>query len=143
MDLRTGLEDTFYLADGRPTFCYNLFGIDHTYVRAEEAVPAGEHQVRVEFAYDGGGIGKGGDITLFQDGQKVVTGRVERTEPIGFGYEYTDVGRDAQSPVTDDYAAGDNTFTGTIKWIEMEAGTDSHDHLVDPGQIFHYAMAKQ
>jgi hypothetical protein len=66
-----------------------------------------------------------------------------RTEPIGFGYEYTDVGRDAQSPVTHDYAEGDNTFTGTIKWIEMEAGQDSHDHLVDPGQVFHYHMAKQ
>jgi hypothetical protein len=97
----------------------------------------------MEFTYDGGGIGKGGDVTLFQDGQKIVSGRVERTEPIGFGYEYTDVGRDAQSPVTDDYPAGDNTFTGTITWIEMEAGTDSHDHLIDPGQIFHHAMAKQ
>jgi len=134
---------SLYLKDGKPAFAYNLFGMECTHVRAEQAVPAGEHQVRIEFAYDGGGIGKGGDITLFQDGKKVVTGRVERTEPIGFGYEYTDVGRDAQSPVTDDYAVGDNTFTGTIKWIEMEAGTDSHDHLVDPGQIFHYAMAKQ
>ena len=97
----------------------------------------------IEFAYDGGGIGKGGDITLYQDGEQVAAGRVERTEPIGFGYEYTDVGRDAQSPVTDDYARGDNAFTGTIKWLEMEAGSDSHDHLVDPGQVFHYHMAKQ
>jgi hypothetical protein len=53
------------------------------------------------------------------------------------------MGRDAQSPVTHDYSVGDNTFTGTIKWIEMEGGHDSHDHLVDPGQIFHMAMAKQ
>ena len=85
---------------------------------------------------DDGGIGKGGDITLFQDGNQVAAGRVERTEPIAFGYEYTDAGRDAQSPVADDYPAGDNTFTGTIKWIEMEGGQDSHDHLVDPGQVF-------
>jgi arylsulfatase A-like enzyme len=84
-----------------------------------------------------------GDITLFQDGDQVAAGRVERTEPIGFGYEYTDVGRDAQSPVADDYPAGDNTFTGTIKWIEMEGGQDSHDHLVDPGQVFHCHMTKQ
>jgi hypothetical protein len=134
---------SLYLKDGKPAFAYNLFGMDWTHVRADTPVPAGEHQVRIEFTNDGGGIGKGGDITLFQDGQKLVTGRVERTEPIGFGYEYTDVGRDAQSPVTDDYPAGDNTFTGAIKRIEMQAGTDSHDHLVDPGQIFRNAMAKQ
>jgi len=134
---------SLYLKDGRPAFAYNLFGIETTHVRAEQPVPAGEHQVRIEFSYDGGGIGKGGDIALFQDGEQVAGGRIERTEPIGFGYEYTDVGRDAQSPVTDDYARGDNAFRGTIKWLEMEAGSDSHDHLVDPGQVFHYHMAKQ
>jgi hypothetical protein len=134
---------SLYLKDGKPAFAYNHFGIDTTHVRAAQPVPAGKHQVRIEFAYDGGGIGKGGDVTLYQDGEQIAAGRIERTEPIGFGYEYTDVGRDAQSPVTDDYARGDNTFTGTIKWLEMEAGADSHDHLVDPGQIFHMAMAKQ
>jgi hypothetical protein len=70
-------------------------------------------------------------------------GRVERTEPIGFGSEYTDVGPDAESPVTDGNPLADNAFTGAIKWIEMEGGQDSHDHLVDAGHIFHYAMAKQ
>ena len=39
---------SFYLKDGAPTFCYNLFGIDRTHVRAEQPVPAGEHQVRVD-----------------------------------------------------------------------------------------------
>jgi hypothetical protein len=52
---------------------------------------------------DGGGLGKGGTATLYLDGQEIGSGRVERTEPIGFGYEYTDVGRDALSPVTADY----------------------------------------
>jgi hypothetical protein len=42
---------SFYLKESKPAFCYNLFGIDQTYVRAEQAVPAGEHQVRMEFAY--------------------------------------------------------------------------------------------
>jgi arylsulfatase len=133
----------FYLRDGRPTFCYNLFGIDQTYVRADQPVPSGTHQVRMEFAYDGGGLGKGGAITLYVDGTKAGEGRVEHTEGIGFGYEYTDVGRDALSPVTDDYPARDNAFTGTIKWIEMEAGQDSHDHLIDPEDVLRVAMAKQ
>jgi arylsulfatase len=134
---------SFYLKDGKPSYAYNLFGLEETIVRAEEPAPGGEHQIRVEFAYDGGGLGKGGDITLYLDGDQVASGRVERTEPIGFGSEYTDVGRDAQSPVTTDYRAGDNAFTGTIKWIEMEGGQDTHDHLLDPATIFHYAMAKQ
>ena len=68
---------------------------------------------------------------------------MERTEPIGFGYEYTDVGRDALSPVTNDYPPGDNAFTGAIKWIDLESGDDSHDHLVDPAQFIHFVMAKQ
>jgi arylsulfatase A-like enzyme len=134
---------SFYLKDSRPSFCYNLFGLEETIVRDDRQVPAGEHQVRMEFAYDGGGLGKGGQVTLYLDGQQIGQGRVERTEPIGFGYEYTDVGRDALSPVTGDYAPGDNAFTGTIEWIELESGDDTHDHLIDPGQLVHLIMAKQ
>jgi hypothetical protein len=46
---------SFYLKDGCPTFCYNLFGLERAYVRGTTAVPVGDHQIRVEFAYDGGG----------------------------------------------------------------------------------------
>ena len=45
--------------------------------------------------------------------------------------------------MTDDYSTGDNAFTGTIKWIELEGGDDSHDHLIDPEDFIHLAMAKQ
>jgi small neutral amino acid transporter SnatA (MarC family) len=69
--------------------------------------------------------------------------RAERTEGIGYGYEPTDVGRDALSPVTNDYARGDNTFTGTIQWVELEGGEDSHDHLINPEDFLRVAMAKQ
>jgi len=131
-----------YLKEGVPVFAYNLFGIERTHVRGDAAVPDGEHQVRVEFGYDGGGLGKGGTVRLLVDGAAAGEGRVERTEPIGFGYEYTDVGRDAQSPVTPDYPA-DTRFTGRIRWIEIQAGADSHDHLVDPTHLFQVAMAKQ
>jgi arylsulfatase A-like enzyme len=134
---------SFYLKDSRPTFCYNLFGLQEFIVRAEEPVPPGEHQVRMEFAYDGGGLAKGGTVTLYLDGRPIGEGRVEQTEGIAFGYEYTDVGRDALSPVTDDYPPGDTAFTGTIKLIEMSSGDDSHDHLIDPAQFLHVVMAKQ
>ena len=98
----------------------------------------------MEFAYDGGGPGKGGTTTLYVDGAKVSEGRLERTQPIGYsGDETTDVGRDDSSPVTDEYPAGDNDFTGTIKWVELQTGDDDHSHHIDPAQIVHYAMTRQ
>lgn len=113
-------------------------------MRGTATVPEGDHQVRIEFAYDGGGLGKGGTVTLYTDGVEVGSGRVERTEGIGFGYEYTDVGKDSLSPVTDDYPSGDaNAFTGRIHWLEIQAGQDSHDHLVDPASLMRAAMYKQ
>jgi hypothetical protein len=68
-----------YANDGRPAYCYNLFGLQRFKVYGEEPIPAGEHQVRMEFAYDGGGLAKGGDVTLFVDGAKVGQGRVAAT----------------------------------------------------------------
>jgi hypothetical protein len=44
--------------------------------------------------------------------------------------------------VADDYPAGDNAFTGTINWVRIDLGTDSHDHLIDPEQLFHFAMTR-
>ncbi|NKR86188.1 sulfatase-like hydrolase/transferase [Rhodococcus hoagii] len=134
---------SFYFRDGRPTFCYNLFGIERSYIRAPDTVGVGLHQVRSEFAYDGGGLGKGGTVTLFVDGIAVAEGRVERTEPIGFGYEFSDVGRDSLSTVTPEYPTGDNAFTGRIDWVQIEAGEDGHDHLVDPADVVRVAMYRQ
>ena len=69
-----------------------------------EAIPAGEHQVRMEFTYDGGGVGKGGDVALFVDGEQVGEGRVDGTVPMLFSAdETTDVGSDTATPVSDDY----------------------------------------
>lgn len=134
---------SFYFRDGRPTFCYNLFGIERSYIRAPDTVDVGLHQVRSEFAYDGGGLGKGGTVTLFVDGTAVAEGRVERTEPIGFGYEFSDVGRDSLSTVTPEYPTGDNAFTGRIDWVQIEAGEDGHNHLVDPADVVRVAMYRQ
>ncbi len=84
-------------------------------------VPAGDHQVRAEFTYDGGGLGKGGDVALFIDGTQVGTGRVDGTVPIIFSAdETTDVGGDSATPVSDDYGPRDSTFTGRIHWIQLD-----------------------
>jgi arylsulfatase len=133
----------FYFKDGVPTFCYNYFGVDHTYIRGASPVPAGEHQVQVAFAYDGGGLGQGGTVTLYVDGQEDGSGRVERTQPIGFGGEYSDVGHDRLSTVTGEYRRGENAFAGAITWMILRSGDDSHEHLIDPNTVFRIAMARQ
>ena len=103
---------SLYLHEGRPAYCYNFFGLQRFKVYGEQPVPAGEHQVRMEFAYDGGGLGKGGDVTLYVDGDKVGEGRVEHTVPMVFSADETlDLGRDSATPVSDDHGT-DNGFTG-------------------------------
>ncbi len=76
--------------------------------------------IAYDFAYDGGGLGKGGTGTLSVNGKKVATGSIERTTPLIFGVETSDVGMNMYTTVTDDYAKGDNAFTGTIRQVRID-----------------------
>jgi arylsulfatase len=108
-------------------------------------VPAGEHQVRVEFAYDGGGLAKGGDLTLYLDGDKVGEGRVEHTVPMMFSAdETTDLARDSATPVSDDHGY-DNAFTGRVRWVQLaiDEAAEDVDHLISPEELLRVAMARQ
>ena len=73
-----------YAKDGYPTYCYNLYGLTRTKIKGTKQIPAGDHQVRMEFTYDGGGLGKGATIALFVDGEKIGEGRLERSTPMVF-----------------------------------------------------------
>ena len=133
-----------YVHEGMLKYCYNFFGIQHFFVAADTPVPAGKHQVRMEFAYDGGGLAKGGTITLYYDGKPVGTGRVEITIPMAFSAdEACDVGRDTGSPASPDYGPTDNEFTGTIDWLQIDIGDDGQDHLITPEDRLKVAMGKQ
>jgi len=95
---------SLYAKNGKLKYCYNLLGITLTFVEATQAIPSGHHQVRMEFKYDGGGLAKGGDVTLYVDSKQVGKGRLERTVPMVFsGDETCDVGRESGSPVSPDY----------------------------------------
>jgi arylsulfatase A-like enzyme len=136
---------SLYLHEGRLAYCYNLFGLQLFKIYAERAVPAGEHQVRMEFAYDGGGLAKGGDVTLYVDGDLVGVGRVEHTVPMLFSAdETTDLGRDGATPVSDDHGY-DNAFTGRVRLvrIDIDEAAEDLDHLVSPEELLRVAMAKQ
>ncbi len=100
----------------------------------------------MEFAYDGGGLAKGGTATLYVDGTQVGEGRVESTVPMMFsGDETADVGQDTASPVSDDYAGESSVFSGTIKWVQIDLGEDAEDadHLISPEERLRLAMARQ
>jgi hypothetical protein len=135
-----------YLNQGRPKYVYNLLGMRRFSVEGEEPVPAGEHQLRMEFAYDGGGLGKGGDVTLYLDGGPIASGRIENTIPMLFSIDDTaDVGEDSGTTVGDDYSSTSSKFTGTISWVQIdidEAAADE-DHLIGPEERPRIAMARQ
>jgi arylsulfatase len=137
---------SLYTKDGRPTYCYNLLGLERFKIEAGAAIPPGSHQVRMEFGYDGGGPGKGGTVTLYLDGDEVGEGRVEATVPLIFSADETaDVGRDTASPVSDDYEGESSVFTGTVNWVQIDLGEDAEDadHLITPEERLRVAMARQ
>jgi arylsulfatase len=133
---------TVYLKDGKLKYGYNFASLKHSYVEAPEPVPVGIHQVRMEFAYDGGGLAKGADITLHVDGNQVAEGRLEHTIPVGFSAdETTDVGKDTGSRVVPDYDPG-SRFTGDVNWVAIETGDDDQTHLLSLDQQLQYHLAQ-
>jgi arylsulfatase len=137
---------SLYMHEGRPKYCYCFFGVQRFTVEGGSRVPAGDHQVRMEFAYDGGGLAKGGKVTLYVDGQGVAEGRVEHTQPMIFSADETaDVGNETGTTVSDDYDAESSRFTGTINWVQIDLGEDAGDvdHLISPEERLQIAMARQ
>jgi arylsulfatase A-like enzyme len=117
-----GLEGGYglYLRDGKPTFVYNYLAVERPTFAAKEPLPAGKTKLVVDFVYDGGGIGKGGNISLSANGTKIAEGRLERTVPVQFGLgEGLDVGMDTGSSVDFTYALP-FTFTGKVEKVTVE-----------------------
>jgi hypothetical protein len=137
---------SLYAKDGKPKYCYNLLGIQRFYVEGDRAVPPGQHQVRMEFAYDGGGLGKGGDVQLFLDGTKVGEGRVAATAAMVFSADDTcDVGMEGGAVVSEDYGPRGNAFSGEVNWVQIDLGDDAADadHFLTAEERLKVAMARQ
>ena len=137
---------SLYAKEGRLKYCYNFCGIRHFFIESTQPIPTGTHQVRMEFAYDGGGLGRGGTASLFVDGAKTGEGRVEITQPFAFSADETaDVGVEMGSPVSPDYGPRGNAFNGEVKWVEIDvdkAALDA-DHRLADAEKFRVAMAFQ
>ncbi len=137
---------SLYVHKGKLKYFYSFLGVQHSEVTATSKLPAGKHQARMEFAYDGGGIGKGTTITLYVDGEKVGEGRIERTTALFFSMDETlEVGCDLGAPVSKDYPVRDNAFNGKVNWvqIDIDAAAKDVDHMIGAEERFMVAMARQ
>src|SRR5436305_213649 len=111
---------TLYAHHGKLKYCYNLGGVQHFYVEATSALPAGAHQARMEFAYAGGGMGKGGQVMLYTDGTKVGEGEIPATLAMVFSADDgCDVGEDTGAPVSQDYGPRGNAFNGRVRGVQI------------------------
>jgi arylsulfatase len=111
---------SFYVQDGKPAYTYNWLGLHQDTVSATEALSPGKTTIRFEFAYDGGGPGKGGSGTLFVNDRQVGTGRIERTQCCLFSAdEGADVGADEGTAVTEAYKVPFK-FNGKIGKVTIE-----------------------
>jgi arylsulfatase len=137
---------SLYAKNGRLKYCYNWGNFKHFFVEGTTPIPAGEHQVRMEFAYAGGGLGKGGRVTLYTDGQKVGEGEIGATLAMIFSADDgCDIGEDNGAPVSPEYGPTGNAFNGEVKGVQLAIAdaAESVDHLVDPEQALRIAMTRQ
>jgi len=133
-----------YAANGAAKFVYNVLGIHEFPTIASEPIPSGAHQVRIEFAYEGDGLGKGGDVTLYYDGRAVGTGKVPFTQAMIFSAdETTDVGYESGTAVASDVTPAASRFNGKIEWVQIDIGDEDNDHFIDPDERLKIVMARQ
>lgn len=137
---------SLYAKDGKLKYCYNWGGFKHFNVESTNKLPAGRYQVRMEFAYAGDGLGKGGTATLFVKGEEVGQGKIDATLANVFSADDgLDVGEDSGAPVSPDYGPTGNGFNGEIKGVELSIVDDPNnsDHLVKPEDAIRAALGRQ
>ena len=133
-----------YAHEGRLKYIYNFLGLDMYEIETTDPLPPGDHQVRLEFVYDGGGLGKGGTATLYCDGSKMAEGRVEHTHLFIFSADSTAlVGNKFGAPIGPDLKIEGNPFNGTIKGVQIDLKLDDADHYVSDAERWRVAMAIQ
>jgi hypothetical protein len=119
---------SLYLKDGKPTYQYNFLGMEHYTIAADKPVAPGKATIRFEFAYDGGGLGKGGVGRILVNGEKVAEGRIEKTQCCLIALDETaDVGKSNGTPLSKDYV-NPYAFTGMIDRVvvSLEAAVDAN-----------------
>lgn len=113
---------SLYVKEGKLAYAYNFCGLKTSAATSDSVLPQGKARVTMDFAYDGGKLGAGGTATLLVDGRMVGSVRLDKTQPNIFSADETaNVGKDSETPVTDDYKARHNEFTGRIGKVTITA----------------------
>ena len=137
---------SLYAKNGKLKYCYNWGGVHHFYVESTETLPAGEHQVRMEFAYAGGGLGKGGKVTLYVDGKKVGEGDIPMT--LGDGLlrrRRLRRWRGQRRAGLPGLRPARQRLQRPVKGVQLAIAdaAENSDHLVSPEDAIRIAMARQ
>jgi arylsulfatase len=112
---------SLYLVNGKPAYTYNWVGLAQYTVNSSERVAPGKATIKLDFAYDGDGRGKGGTATIYLNGNKVGSGRIENTNANTFSIDdAADVGIDEGTNVSSAYKQHGNRFTGTIEKVTVD-----------------------
>ena len=137
---------SLYAKDGKPSTATTCSASSPSRSRRPHRSRLARHQVRMEFAYDGGGLGKGGDCHALRRRQGGRQRPRRPTQGVVFSAdETTDVGCETGTTVSPDYTAHTSKFSGTVNWVQIDLGEDAKDadHYIEPDERFRIAMARQ
>ena len=113
---------SLFVQDGKLTHTYSMMGVFVYRQQADDRLPAGEVNVRMEFAADAPKPATGGEVTLLINDKPVAKGRMDHTVPIRFSaYSGMDIGRDNGGVVDLSYEDKKPfAFTGTVKKVVFD-----------------------
>ncbi len=136
---------SLYVKDGVLKYVHNYTGITEYPVVATESLPAGRVTVQYKFTYEGGTkTGAGGTGALYVGKKKIGEAHIDKTVPYSFSLDETlDIGRDLATPVSEDYAMGENDFNGTIHSVKIEVAKSPVAYYEPAENIFNRLMAGQ
>jgi arylsulfatase len=107
---------SLYIKNGRAHYVYNFGGLERTTIAAQQTLEPGRHTVRYEFTW-GGGARQGGTAGWWWTASPW-EGR-SPDDAFHLSGRGVDVGT-KRAPVTEDYAEGNNRFTGRILKVTVE-----------------------
>ncbi len=112
---------SFFVRDGVPValMAASQLAGDQSRVAASAPLPAGKAVLEYRFVSDGG-INAGGEMQIRVDGREVGRGRIARTiSKLPEMTDTFDIGFDADTPVSDEYADG-GRFNGVLQRVDVE-----------------------
>jgi arylsulfatase len=129
---------SLHLIDGKLRYVHSWLGKERYAVTADTVVPAGPHELQLQFASRGD---FSGTATLLCDGTVVGKGDIPRTTPVR--YSITGAGLSCgweQGPAIGDGYTAPFRFTGTIHEVTVDVSGEGHR---DPEAEFEAIMAEQ